>query len=180
MKKISTKKLTFTALFAALIFVSSAFLQIPIPTPMGITRFHLGNTFCLIAGFLLGPGLGGLASGLGSVIFDLTNPLYFSSAPITFITKFMMGYVAGLVLGKKRETINSYKLVKAGALGQITYIVLYLGKTFIQNYFLMKLSLSATMVEIIQKGGVSLTNGIISVIIATILTLALKERVKVD
>lgn len=64
------------ALLGALVFVSSM-LSVPIPVAIGdITRIHLGNIFCLLSGFLLGPVGGGLAAGIGSALYDLTNPAY--------------------------------------------------------------------------------------------------------
>lgn len=179
MNKLNTKKLTLVALFTALVFVFSAFLQVPITTPFGQTRFHLGNALCLLAGMLMTPAYGGLASGLGSVIFDLTNPIYISSAPFTFINKFAMGYVTGLVYHKSKEK-NKINMFIAGILGQLTYIILYLSKSFIKSRYLLDLSIEATMVEITQKAYVSLFNGVISVIFAVILASALKDKIKFE
>ena len=78
MKKqaITTKHLVLTALLAALT-VSGSALRVTLPIDIaGTTSFHLGNIMCALSGLLLGPWLGGLASGLGSAIYDLTNPLY--------------------------------------------------------------------------------------------------------
>lgn len=177
MNKLNTRKLTLVALFTALVFVFSAFFQIPIATPFGQTRFHLGNALCLMAGILMTPLYGGLASGLGSVIFDLTNPLYFASAPFTFINKFMMGFVAGRVYHKAKSK-NRKSMLIAAILGQLTYIVLYLLYSFIKSRYFMDLSFEATMTEVIQKGSVSLFNGVISVIFALILASVLKDRIK--
>ena len=47
-------RVTLTAVFAALVFVSSM-LSVPIPVAIGdVTRIHLGNIFCLLSGFVLG------------------------------------------------------------------------------------------------------------------------------
>ena len=96
-KNLTTKKLVYVALFTALVYIFSRFFQIPVVTPFGQTRFHLGNVFCLLAGILMGPGFGGLAAGLGSALFDLFDPVYFTSAPITFVTKFALAFVAGAI-----------------------------------------------------------------------------------
>ena len=49
------KKLTQTALMAALCFVSFTYLQIKIPVPGGdATSLHIGNAFCVLASLLLG------------------------------------------------------------------------------------------------------------------------------
>ena len=56
-------RVTLTAVFAALVFVSSM-ISVPIPVAIGdVTRIHLGNIFCLLSGLVLGPVGGGLAAG---------------------------------------------------------------------------------------------------------------------
>lgn len=180
MKKLTTQKLVYMGLFTALVYIFSRFFQIPIVTPLGQTRFHLGNVFCLLAGLLLGPVNGGLAAGVGSALFDLFDPVYFTSAPITFITKFAMAFVAGMIYKNRKELVDKPKIIVGSILGQITYVVLYLGKTFIKNKFILGLTLEATMAEVIQKAGVSLTNAVISIIIASILAIPLLKAVKFD
>ena len=73
---ISTKKIVLAALMAALTIVGSA-IRITMPIDIaGTTSFHLGNIMCALSGILLGPWLGGLAAGLGSFLYDMTNPMY--------------------------------------------------------------------------------------------------------
>lgn len=179
MKKLTTKKLTYVGLFAALTFVSN-YLQIPLVTPFGNTRFHLGNVFCLLSGIILGPLYGGLAAGIGPTLFDLFDPVYFTSAPTTFINKFAMAAIAGLVFNKRANRESKANIVLASILGQLTYIVLYLAKTFIKNYYILNLTYEASMVELVQKAGVSFTNGIISVIFASIIAIPLLKAVKFE
>ena len=62
MKKITVKQTCFIGIMAALVYATSAFLQIPIPTAIGSTRLHMGNVMCLLSGLLLGPVQGGLAA----------------------------------------------------------------------------------------------------------------------
>ena len=57
-------------LMAAVVFVVTMFLSIRIPTPTGTTMIKLANAFVLLCGLLLGPVRGGLAAGIGSMIFD--------------------------------------------------------------------------------------------------------------
>ena len=95
---ISTKKIVLAALMAALTIVGSA-IRITMPIDIaGTTSFHLGNIMCALSGILLGPWLGGLAAGLGSFLYDMTNPLYVSEAWITFLTKGIDGLFPGLVM----------------------------------------------------------------------------------
>ena len=63
MKKLKIRQVAFVGIMAALVYVTSAFLQINIPTAIGSTRLHMGNVMCLLSGLLLGPLSGGLAAG---------------------------------------------------------------------------------------------------------------------
>lgn len=94
-------KIALTALFAALCYVVFTFLQIKIPMPGGdATSLHLGNAFCVLAALLLGGVYGGLAGSIGMTIADLMDPVYITVAPKTFILKFCIGLITGLVAHK--------------------------------------------------------------------------------
>ncbi len=96
-----TYKITLTAMFAALSYVSFTYLKIPIPTLSGdMTALHIGNAFCVLAALVLGGVYGGVAGSLGMTIADLMDPVYITSAPKTFILKFCIGLIAGLVAHK--------------------------------------------------------------------------------
>ena len=92
--RFTVRRLAVTGLLSALVFVFS-WIQIPIGE---VARIHLGNVFCALSGLLFGPLTGGLASGFGSMLFDFTNPLYIAESWITFITKFFIGFLAGLII----------------------------------------------------------------------------------
>ena len=96
---ISTRKIVFTALMAALTVAGSA-LRITLPVDIaGTTSFHLGNIMCALSGILLGPWLGGLAAGLGSLLYDVIfYPAYISECWITFLTKGAYALAAGLII----------------------------------------------------------------------------------
>lgn len=90
-----------TALLAALCYVSFTFLQIKIPMPGGdATSIHIGNAFCVLAALLLGGPYGGLAGAVGMTIGDLLDPVYVTVAPKTFVLKFCIGLITGLVAHK--------------------------------------------------------------------------------
>ncbi|MGI6578140.1 MAG: ECF transporter S component [Eubacteriales bacterium] len=151
---------------SALVFVASQ-ISFPIPSILGLTRIHLGNAFCLLSGFLLGGLKGGLAAGIGSMFFDLVNPAYVSEAPITFINKFMMGFVCGSIsLTKKTTNFNILRNIVAGILGALTYVLLYLSKTFIGDVYFLRAEVATALLDVLIKARVSLINAAIAVIIS--------------
>lgn len=173
-KKITVREITTVGLMAAMVFVASE-LSIPIPTAIGNTRIHLGNVMCLLSGFLLGPVGGGLSAGIGSAFFDLVNPAYVTSAPFTFVFKFLMAWVCGILY---RAWKNKGKTVLfsavAGTAGAVTYVILYLAKSFFESYLFLQMPLEGVLVSLVQKGSVSLVNGIIAVIVSVPLSMAIR------
>lgn len=101
----NVNKLTMLGMMTALVFVSN-YLRITMPIAIGgRTSFTLANIMCCLSGLLLGP-VGGFASGLGSAIYDLTNPAYAPECWITFLTKGVMGMVAGLAMKDGRRLLT--------------------------------------------------------------------------
>ena len=91
-------KLAVTGLMAALCYVAITYVKIPIPTIGGdMVALHVGNAFCVLAALLLGGTYGGVAGALGMTIADLMDPAYVTSAPKTFILKFLIGLIAGFI-----------------------------------------------------------------------------------
>lgn len=133
-KKLAT--IVAVGLMAALCFVGN-YLQIKIPNGVLITRIHFGNSMCLLAGLLFGGIPGGLASGIGAGLYDLLDPVYIISSPVTFLTKFVMGFLAGyLAKSEKRFKNETMHIVLSAITGQLVYIVLYVGKTYLSQRIL--------------------------------------------
>ncbi len=171
---VSVKKLTLTALLAALTCVSSA-IRVTIPLDIaGTTSFHLGNILCALSGILLGPWLGGLAAGLGSALYDVFNPLYISECWLTFLTKFAYGLAAGLVIGKKDW--RYWKALLATMAGAAAYAALYLLKNYYYSGLLVNgLTPDAAMVTIIGKLPATAFNAAVAILIAPVLAQAIKQ-----
>ena len=85
-----TKQIVTAALFAALACVAT--MVIKIPSPMD-GYLNLGDCVVLAAGWLLAPGYGFLAEGLGSGLADLFSG-YAAYAPATFAIKGLMALIA--------------------------------------------------------------------------------------
>lgn len=177
MKKLNIRQVAFVGIMAALVYVTSAYLQINIPTAIGSTRLHMGNVMCLLSGLLLGPLQGGLASGIGSMFFDLTNPMYIASAPFTFAFKFLMAWVCGMIAHKCGKEVL-WKIILGAVIGAVSYVVLYLGKSFIEDHFVLGLPLDAVILTVTQKGLVSTVNGIIAAVVSVPLYMTLRPLLR--
>ena len=116
-------KMVMTALMAALSYVVFTFLQIKITLPGGdATSIHLGNAVCVLGALLLGGVLGGLGGAIGMTIGDLLDPVYIIYAPKTFILKFCIGLITGIIAhrcGKITKTNDRKKIFKWTLLASI-------------------------------------------------------------
>lgn len=173
-------KLTLTALMAALSYVVFTFLQIKIQIPGGdATSFHLGNAVCVLGALLLGGFYGGLGGAIGMTIGDLFDPIYIIYAPKTFILKFCIGLITGLIahkLGKITQSSDHKHValwtVLAAAGGMLFNVIFdplvgYLYKIVIIG----KPAAEVALVYNLTTTGV---NAVLSVIVASIVYLALR------
>lgn len=177
-RPISTKRIVLAALMAALTVAGSA-LRITLPVSiMGTTSFHLGNVFCALSGILLGPGLGGLAAGLGSAIYDMFNPLYIAEAWITFLMKGAYGLVAGLIAHRRSGEIDYLKAILATVAGALTYAVLYLAKSYYKGILVSGLTSSAAFLALAEKIPATVFNAVIAIVCAPLLARAIQNALK--
>lgn len=173
-------KITLTAMMAALSYVVFTFLQIKVPLPGGdATSFHLGNAVCVLGALLLGGVLGGAGGAIGMTIGDLLDPIYIVYAPKTFILKFCIGLITGLVahkLGKITTASDTKKVlgwtIAAGVSGMLfNFIFDPLVGYFYKIVIIGKPAAEVTLAWNITTTGV---NAVISVIVATIVYMALR------
>lgn len=132
MKKFSVRDLCEIGVLAALVFVATYFLKIgPIPTPAGATMLKTGNAVCLLGGILFGRTKGGLAAGIGSMLFDLTDPVFAPSAPFTFVFFFLMAFVCGTIANRNGKAHTPKRIFAAAATGSLLYLFLTLSQSFL-------------------------------------------------
>ncbi len=177
---LTTRKIVFAALMAALTCVGST-ARIVIPVDIGgTTAFHLGNIFCALSGILLGPWLGGLAAGFGSLIYDVIfYPAYISECWITFLTKGAYGLTAGLVICVGKKDWSYIKSILAAIAGAATYAALYLAKTYFYSGLLIEgLTPDAAWISVIGKLPATIFNAVVAIIFAPILAIAIQTALK--
>lgn len=178
--RFSVQKLALLGMMTALVFAGN-YMRIIMPIAIGgRTSFTLANILCCMSGLVLGPA-GGLASGLGSALYDLTNPLYAAECWITFITKGVMGLVAGLTVKKAlaQDTLTYPKALVGSVLGCVAYYILYFAKSIFYDGILVEgLTLTVAVAVIPLKLPASIFNAAVAIIGAPVLTVAVRSALK--
>ena len=161
--KVQLIRIVFGAVLAAMVFVVTMFRF-----PLLGSKVHFANAVCLLSGLLLGPVWGGFAAGMGSMLYDLF--LYnegIINLLITFVSKFAMAWVTAMLFRafgeKRRKPVN---LVIVCAAGALTYVALYMLKTFIYNKFVYGYPIDAVGATMIAKLIPSLLNAAVAVVAA--------------
>ena len=186
MKNNQIYKITVTGLMAALCYVSFTYIQIPIPVPGGDNvALHIGNAFCVLAALLLGGFYGGLAGSLGMTIADLLDPRYITSAPKTFILKFLIGLIAGFVAHKiahisedhPKAYVFKWSLISSVCALGFNVIADPIFGYFYKNYFLGVPSPAAKIMST-WAGGVTAINAVAGTIVVVVVYNALRPTLK--
>ena len=182
--KSNLSRLAQASLLAALCYIGFAFFKIDIPVGTEKTAFHLGNVFCVLAALLLGGFWGGMAGAVGMTIADLTTA-YVTSAPKTFILKFCIGLIVGLIAHKicKLEECKDKKKITL-----ITILASFCGMIFnviadpLVGYFyktyLLGIPQDITKALLKISQATTLVNAILAIVFASIFYLALRPALK--
>ena len=179
-------KIAITAMMIAICYVGSNFIKFDIPTPFGSTKFHLGNTFCILSSLILGGVYGGLAGAIGMSIGDLFDPLYVASAPKTMITKFIIGFIAGTLAHKvfkindEDNKSNNLKIFLSCAIGAFSNVLVEPCISYLYYKFILGLSEKAVGAFTGLKFLTSTTNAVLASIIAPLLYISLLKIFKND
>lgn len=171
----SIYRITFTAVMAAIVCVVT-FLRFPL---LG-SKVHFANAMCLLSGLLLGPVFGGLAAGLGSALYDALFGGYdLANCLITFVSKFAMAWVCVMLAQPKKEGKGLHARVILGSIaGALSYVVLYMLKTFIYQRFVYGYPMDTTWATMLSKLPASLINAVAAFIAAPILYAAVRPALK--
>lgn len=179
-KRFSTQRLALTGMMAALVFAGN-YARIVLPLSIGgQTSFTLANIFCCLSGLVLGP-IGGLASGVGSALYDLTNPIFAADCWITFLTKGAMGLCAGMMVkgALKEERLTYARTLAGAAVGCGAYYILYFAKTFFYTGMLKQgLPIPGAWLLTLEKIPASVFNAGVALIAAPPVTLAILQALR--
>ena len=123
--------IVFVGLLAAMVYVVTLFRF-----PLLGSKVHFANAVCLLSGMLLGPTLGGIAAGIGSALYDAFTGYDFVNVVITFVSKFAMAWVCGKLMDVTAKGRHRFdRTLLASIVGALTYVALYMAKTYIYNRF---------------------------------------------
>ena len=165
MKKnnLSVLNITFMAMMAAMVYVVTLFRF-----PLLGSKGHFANAVCLLSGLLLGPLQGGLAAGIGSALYDaLAGGYDFVNVMITLVSKFAMAWVCGMIARAPAEHRDrADRTVLACVCGALTYVALYMLKTFIYQKLVYGFPMDAVWATMWAKLIPSLINAAAAVIAA--------------
>lgn len=172
----TVRNITLIGVLAACVFVLTKFISIPIPTPLGKTALSVGNAMCVLSALLFGPAIGGLAAGIGNALVDLSDPAWAPEFWITFINKFAMAFVAGVVMHYAKLGSEKVRVWLAGLCGTLVYAVLYVVKNILSGVWIKGFTWQVAIGETVAvKLPVTLVNGVLAVICAALLYLALRK-----
>ncbi len=117
---IDIRRITVTALMAALIFVLTAVPRIPVPATGGYV--HLGDAGITFAAYAFGPLVAMFAGGAGTALADLLG--FPQWAVFSLIVHGLQGWVMGSIVRRK---LNLLTIVLSVAAGTLIVIVGYFG-----------------------------------------------------
>ena len=174
--KITIHRIVYTALMAAIVFVLTLLY-----VPLGESKVHCGNAASMLAGLILGPWLGGLASGIGAFLFDVTRGGYgILEALVTFASKFLMAMAAGLVAGawKQEGSVldgkHHARVILGCVVGGLVYIALYMLKTFVKQHYIGGVPLDGTWVAMLGRLPATVINNSFAAVVTPIVYYALR------
>ncbi|MCI5924878.1 MAG: ECF transporter S component [Oscillospiraceae bacterium] len=163
---------------AAIVFVLTYFVKIQIPTPTGPVMFKTANIFILLSGLLLGGVRGGLAAGIGSMIYDLLDPAYVTESWVTFIRFFLVAFICGVIAyARKSNGENKVQNIIAAAVGAFSSVALYAIQCVVK-LMITGSSFSAAFFASLPKLSVSAINAVIALVFAVILVFPLRAALK--
>ena len=158
MRNKTVNRIVISALFAALTYVATSVIRIPIDATGGY--INIGDTIVLLSAWLIGGSYGALAAGIGSALADLLAG-YSVFVPGTFIIKFLMALAAFVIFTAVRKS-NINKIVGYIISGLAAELIMVFGYFIYESMVLgYGLGAAASIAGNFIQAGVSVTLGYI-------------------
>lgn len=177
-------KFTLAGMFAAMAFVCFSYLRLEIPMGLGLTgKIYVGYTFIILAALMLGPKYGGLTGAVGLTLADVLAG-YLTSAPPTFVAKFILGWAVGFIAHKiyhLPEETDAHKIsriiITASVLGSLLNVATEPVLRYSFKYFILGLPHQLAYVSAINCAVSMAINNVVSTCLACFLYKALPSSV---
>jgi uncharacterized membrane protein len=126
------KDMVYTALFAALVCVSTFIIKVPLPVTGGYA--HIGDGAIFLAVILIGKKNGAWAGAIGAALADIIGAYSFYALP-TFIIKGVMALIMGAMIEKLPSSIK-HKWVAGALTGSVWQVLAYyvVGSLMVGNF----------------------------------------------
>ena len=177
---VKTRKLVYAAMFAVINYVAFTYGKITIPVTAGTsTAIHIANAVVVLSSWFLGPLYGGIAGAIGLSIADVLDPRYITSAPKTFLLKFLIGFISGTVAKQFHltEKIDRKEIIGAAAVSAIAGLGFNVLADPIVGYFyrnyILGIPQEAAKIIATWVAGTTAINAVACVFVSVILYLAL-------
>lgn len=106
--KVRSLRVALTAIFTALTTAATMGFSIYVPATRGY--FNIGEVAVYTTAILLGPVIGAIAGGVGSMLADIMLG-YTIYAPGTLVIKGLEGFIVGFLASKLRAKVNAVRLL---------------------------------------------------------------------
>lgn len=137
------RKLTLSAVLAALTCVATIVVQIPVPLTNGY--INMGDCIVLLAGWILGARYGFAAAGIGSMLADLLTGYVHYAIP-TLIIKGLMAVAAALLI----ELIHNHRFIALVVSSLAAETIMVLGY-FLCSWLFLGDGISAAVTSILPN-----------------------------
>jgi uncharacterized membrane protein len=101
------REMAINAIFIALTYVFTAFVNIKLPISANGGLIHLGNIPLFVAAIVFGWKTGMIAGGIGMALFDILSGFWATWAPFTLIIVGLMGFAVGKITEKKQSYVRN-------------------------------------------------------------------------
>ena len=161
MKKNTIRDLAVIAIFTALTYVFTAFVNVRLPIVANGGLIHLGNVPLFIGAIIFGKKTGTIAGAVGMGLFDLLSG-WTLWAPFTFAIVGLMGYLVGLITEKKKNYVT-YGIAMVVALA-VKIVGYYIAEGIIYKNFIVPVS--------------SIPGNVVQIVVAAVIVLIIIEPLK--
>ncbi len=156
------QELAIDAVFIALTYVFTAFINIKLPIAANGGLIHLGNIPLFVAAIVFGWKTGMIAGGIGMALFDMISGFWTTWAPFTLIIVGLMGFAVGKITEKRNSYVTNIAAFTVAAI--IKVVGYYIAEGVIYGNFIAPVS--------------SIPGNLVQILVAAVIVLPISVRLK--